>query len=363
VLAPIVRLHSNSNPTDRVSASRAAGVAVVVAAALALSTVACSSSPRARYEVLSFFFDGVPDPDAVEDARGGEDGSAGGLVGPQPSFHQPVVDARCSECHGEGTGGEGRRSFRGGSWEAVQRAWKTCDTCHSDPAEVRPESIVIATDAYLHGPVALRDCQRCHHGHQSRYPSLLRTERAETICVTCHEGFGLREGGMAAMDCSACHDPHRAVQASDLFLRGGRAGACTRCHEIDKAARPWLHGPAAVGQCETCHDAHGTTGSERHVIRPLATVCLTCHDASVLPTAAGCATDLECDTCHEPHAAPRSSDLFLRDRIPAELPRFRAPLPPVVSDPEPATEPVDTPAEDAAAADPNDEISQRSTDQ
>ncbi len=330
-----------------------------MAAALALSTVACSSS-RTRHDVLSFFFDGVPDPNAeVMAGGGGEDERLDVVEEPQPSFHQPVVDSRCNACHGDGTGIEGRRSFRGGSWDAVQKAWEACDTCHSDPEEVRPESLVIADEAYLHGPVALRDCQRCHHAHQSRYPSLLRTERAETICVTCHAGFGLREGGMAAMDCSECHDPHRAPQAADLFLRGGRAGACTRCHEIDSTARPWLHGPVAVGQCDVCHDAHGTAGSKQHVARPLAPLCLACHDTGALPTSAGCATDLECDTCHEPHAAPRSSDLFLRDRIPAELPRFRTPLSPEPTARKNASDPVNAAEEDVADEEPADRATDR----
>ena len=79
-----------------------------------------------------------------------------------------------------------------------------------------------------------------------------------------------------------------------------------------------MHGPVANGKCVACHDAHGEPGSVRHVRRPLADVCLGCHDRERLPTQ-HCNLDAECDTCHEPHAASGPADLFLRARLPVEM--------------------------------------------
>ncbi len=334
----------------RSSVPRPARTFVVFTLAVLGSAVvaSCAASPRERYEIMSFLFDGVPDPDAVTDEMAmTEDGRPRRAV-PRPSLHQPVVDARCPVCHGEGTGGEGRRSFRGGSWQAIQRAWDKCGTCHSDPDEVRPESIVISDEGHVHGPVAVGNCRPCHNGHQSRFPHLMRTERADTVCVTCHEDLTVREGAMAAMDCIVCHDPHRAPSAADMFLRGGRAGACTGCHEIDVVARPWVHGPVAAGECEVCHDAHGSAGSVAHVQRPLAAACVKCHEADRLPVDAGCSAAVECDTCHVPHAAQSASDLFLRDRIPVDLPVF---VPPGAAEAESAGDQADAAAPTDTAPD------------
>lgn len=275
------------------------------------------NTPEKRHKVLSFLFDGVPDPadkaTGDEEEAPGEDGAR--RRRPGGSLH-PQGEEGCRPCHGFDKGHLRSRGFANVDFASLGKAWDACRTCHSQADKVEAEALVVKEGAWLHGPVALGRCQDCHRGHKSAWPHLLRAERMESICRSCHDTLEQRAGTMAEFDCVVCHEPHSASSARAVYLRSGGETLCLTCHRIDRDRRPWLHGPVAITTCVPCHDAHGRPGSAKHVRRPIRTACLVCHEEGQLSGAShpiGAAED--CDVCHDPHAARTAADFFLRERI------------------------------------------------
>jgi predicted CXXCH cytochrome family protein len=127
---------------------------IAVAGVAAIFVVACDSA--AKYRVLSFFFDGVPDPTRPQPP---EPASVGAETGGEPSesppkpapmlvyAHAPYAQNRCGECH-DAIGGNLARSIADG----------LCLDCHAE----------VAVGRFVHGPVAVRACDACQ-----RYVSVL----------------------------------------------------------------------------------------------------------------------------------------------------------------------------------------------
>jgi predicted CXXCH cytochrome family protein len=172
--------------------------------ALAIGT---SCSVERHYRVLSFFFDGVPDPSLPPPAEP----EVGPVVaaergGPRVpivkvSQHQPVLAGECNACHIQS-----KDQFS--DWvnsDPTLRAERTelCGLCHEPPK-----------GPYTHGPAASAQCQICHQPHRSIYPNLLRAEHPRDLCVQCHDSstFLTRAEHEARgdMECAVCHDPHRS---------------------------------------------------------------------------------------------------------------------------------------------------------
>lgn len=182
---------------------------LVMLAAWAFSNgLACSQT--SRYHVLSFFFDGVPEPGpgARMDSRTSPTGPA---VEPRPAAqpmryyaHTPYRENRCEGCH-DATSRQLIRSVSEG----------LCLTCHSKlTAEAR----------FVHGPVAVDDCTACHHFHGAAFPNQLLVDPVAT-CLNCHDREDLSAGDhhqsaptplsvgatRKADDqrsCVECHNPH-----------------------------------------------------------------------------------------------------------------------------------------------------------
>jgi len=283
------------------------------------------NTPEKRHKTLSFFFDGVPDPADEVESEGQEEtpGEAGAPKKQRSGSSHPADEEGCQPCHGFTKGELRQRGFSGVGIRSIDRAWKACRTCHSQADKVGAEALIVQEGAWLHGPVAVGRCQDCHRGHKSRWPHLLRAERQEAICRSCHDTLATRSGTMAGFDCVTCHDPHAAPSALAVYQRSGGEALCLTCHSVDRERRPWLHGPLAVKACAQCHDAHGRPGSTKHVRRPIREACLGCHEEAQLSIASHpVASTEECDGCHDPHAARKAADLFLRERIADEHPAF-----------------------------------------
>ncbi len=177
---------------------------------LVATAIAASCSRPARYRVLSFFFDGVPDPCApaesdvqAEGATTGTDGETT-VVPAKPAFynHPPYWENRCGTCHDINGGGIFRSPEEG-----------LCQACHSDlPGDAR----------YVHGPVAVSSCLVCHHYHRSPYPKVLLEDPAD-ICAGCHKPADLTDGAYHASVedrvCIDCHDPHAGENR--FFVKDG----------------------------------------------------------------------------------------------------------------------------------------------
>lgn len=173
-----------------------------VASILVVACLSLACSEGSRYRVLTFFFDGVPEPGQVPTPGYAVSGTAGGGGGEQAGedqapivvlrvSHPPYRDNRCGACHDS-------RSGR----IPIGPAEGLCLGCHpSVPGAVK----------FVHGPVATRDCLFCHHPHASAHAALLLTDSTST-CLRCHDQDDLGEGphhaDLTEQTCVECHGAH-----------------------------------------------------------------------------------------------------------------------------------------------------------
>jgi predicted CXXCH cytochrome family protein len=156
-------------------------------------SVLAGCEARSRYKTLSFFFDGVPDPDKVSAASGAAGQKGSGKTASKPPrdlSHGPYAAKMCEACH--------ERS----SNALVLPLKDLCFKCHRLNIQKK----------YIHGPVAAGGCRICHEPHSSGRPFLLVSE-PQKFCFYCHEEKAVLANevhkGMDA-SCTDCHDAHSA---------------------------------------------------------------------------------------------------------------------------------------------------------
>ncbi|MCX6273569.1 MAG: cytochrome c3 family protein [Bacteroidetes bacterium] len=158
-------------------------------------------SPKTRYHVLSFFFDGVPDysKTAVK-ANNTITADKGNVpVSPVSSlakgdrffYHSPFYDQACLQCHDKSSNSR-----------LIKEQPDLCYTCHAPFAE---------KFKYVHGPVAGGYCTACHAPHKSVNSRLL-IRQGQQICLYCHSSVQIMKNeahaGIDDSECTMCHDPH-----------------------------------------------------------------------------------------------------------------------------------------------------------
>ena len=107
---------------------------------------------------------------------------------------------------------------------------------------------------------------------------------------------GSEHGPYAAHLCSACHE---STASNALVLP--RDQLCTRCHDVMRVTKRFVHGPLASGGCLVCHDPHRSNYGHL-LVSESSGFCLRCHDRRAVgqvPAHAG--VDAECTTCHDAH--------------------------------------------------------------
>lgn len=169
---------------------RAARRSLAVAALLCLAPALFGCAPGTRYKILSFFFDGVPPPEGVQEAR---PGSAGGGPAPAPTVvyvkHAPYAKKQCQGCHNPSTNA------------LIADAPQLCLGCHK---------MRLKESRYLHAPVVAGFCRLCHDPHGSRYPFLL-VAAPRDMCFYCHNPEDVARNKAhddAQAPCTQCHNPH-----------------------------------------------------------------------------------------------------------------------------------------------------------
>jgi predicted CXXCH cytochrome family protein len=157
--------------------------------ALLCSSLLLGCEGKTRYQVLSFFFDGVPLPEApkiepIEDPQKKSVQMASVYI-----EHGPYGAKQCGACH------------QSGSNNLVLPIKELCFKCHA--LDLRKKN--------LHGPLASGGCKICHNPHGSRYPFLLVAEPKE-FCLYCHDREDIARNpvhaGMNGAQCTECHDAH-----------------------------------------------------------------------------------------------------------------------------------------------------------
>ncbi len=180
-------------------------------------------APANRYRTLSFFFDGVPNPDAPPTPAiaplpmatpASAAAAAAEAVAARPGprvYHKPYTEFQCNRCHGRDPGTSGQLLLK-----PVEEG--LCADCHRD----------IAKDArYVHAPVLVNACLQCHEPHVSNGPHLL-LKTVPNVCARCHYPKDLSSGEHhrdaappTDSTCLSCHLPHGGPRRHLLRSGGG----------------------------------------------------------------------------------------------------------------------------------------------
>lgn len=163
-------------------------------------------SPKKHYKLLSFFFDGVPDPNAPQ--GGARPGMGRSLL--LSVMHAPYQQNNCDSCHPT------RNAFE----NITSPKEDKCFTCHEKVKEKHQ---------FLHGPVAADRCLWCHDPHRSPVPALLRMT-PEKLCRECHTQELLDPAVPEHLDekrnCLDCHGGHGG--SDRYFLKPGARTPATQ---------------------------------------------------------------------------------------------------------------------------------------
>jgi predicted CXXCH cytochrome family protein len=166
-----------------------------------LSVLAVGCSVRTNYKTLSFFFDGVPDPNAPVKATPALLSTSSQTIDPMaPSKlyrHKPFADGKCTECH------------TADKKQLVTVKAELCVRCHQT---------AVNQYAVMHVPVATGQCLWCHEPHESDSAKLLKTT-ATRLCLQCHDQALLPSDKPHQSDeanCLECHVGHGSPKPSLL---------------------------------------------------------------------------------------------------------------------------------------------------
>lgn len=173
----------------------------------------CHCSVEKRYNVLSFFFDGIPVPSSLQQLDSLKLSmrdnslfawdSLGSIrrrkVEAARFFHAPYTEEECLSCHKE--------QFTSNLIKPVE---VLCFDCHEKFKEPH---------VFVHGPVASGNCVLCHDPHYSPYP--MRAPRVgDALCNFCHEEIDTttvqEHKKIVIDDCIDCHDPHFSEESNFL---------------------------------------------------------------------------------------------------------------------------------------------------
>ena len=156
-------------------------------------TLSYGCEGKAAYQVLSFFFDGVPPPGGPKQ----EVDKAGKKVAAQVQStyreHGPYAARMCNGCHDRGSN------------KLLLPIEELCFQCHTLNIKKK----------YIHGPLASGGCKICHAPHGSNYPFLLISEPKE-FCLHCHsrKDILMRDVHRETDEqCTVCHDAHSSDNA------------------------------------------------------------------------------------------------------------------------------------------------------
>jgi predicted CXXCH cytochrome family protein len=178
--------------------------ALLAAGAVALGAVAALSagcSTAKHHRVLSFFFDGVPEPEAAVSATPEVQAAVGRQL-VRPGEHGPFAAKLCDSCHDSQA-----------TNALVAPVEQLCVRCH-ELGEAK---------AYVHGPLASGGCTVCHDPHRSANRFLL-VSASDGFCLSCHDRAAL----------SVAPGP------DGVDAHAGEAANCTDCHEAHMSDRRHL---------------------------------------------------------------------------------------------------------------------------
>lgn len=201
-----------------------------------------------RYEVLTFFFTGVPPleewgkpakPETAVEPRLSRAANVRQKLEERKRrdlliqvarlgwTHGPYGARQCSRCHAL----QGSLSFVSGAKRGTATVptsaaatgrlhvpvTELCLGCHTG----KSREAAAEKNLWLHAPVAAGRCVECHSPHQSRRRFMLYETDNVALCTRCHDGAGLRQRTPVhtrepETDCVECHNPHMGRTAMNL---------------------------------------------------------------------------------------------------------------------------------------------------
>ncbi len=120
----------------------------------------------------------------------------------------------------------------------------------------------------------------------------------EKKCNLCHKGLPMRRKNSRSGISALSGTPGLVLPLAEL---------CLKCHELP--GTKYVHGPVAMGRCETCHMPHRSPFPHLVKKEKVRDLCFQCHTKDLFVT-----MDLhdekgwirrECTSCHDPHGGSR----------------------------------------------------------
>ena len=210
--------------------------------------------------------------------------------------HGPVALKECNVCHRTI---ENRHVFR-----LINTGEKLCTFCHK-----------MKYKYFIHEPVAKGECLKCHDPHSSELPFFLKADRKKKLCFTCHQEVGKFQdknyphAPAEEEACILCHETHSSW--NNKLLIGEGENLCLSCHKKEFESflkMKHVHTPVIEGACQKCHDPHGSNYPMLTYKREPES-CFDCHQeiAKVFKNSKHVhgATIIEksCSNCHSTHAS------------------------------------------------------------
>jgi predicted CXXCH cytochrome family protein len=137
-------------------------------------------------------------------------------------------------------------------------------------------------------------CAECHvlePRDSDKQPINISTFAAETdavdrkanvstsTCYSCHMGiasYPFVHGPASVWSCLTCHDP----EAERIYsVKKPDSEICFTCHLEQKQSwskKKYLHGPVNMGNCSVCHNPHASN-SAANLVEPIWELCISCH--------------------------------------------------------------------------------------
>jgi nitrate/TMAO reductase-like tetraheme cytochrome c subunit len=204
-------------------------------------------------------------------------------------------------------------------WQTSAHAEVGCHACHVQSTRENLDQlfkyVTLRPDKVgKHADVDYTRCGACHLSRDPRWKQVAQTAghqvhftRQGLECVGCHSkgvhqfvrpvdackdchAERVREGGMTALHCTACHD----FLAADHELGAPTRRDCLACHADMQVGSERFepHAPMRF-PCQECHRPHQN-------LRPTPADCVRCHHVAAFGLHA-VPFHGDCRSCHQPH--------------------------------------------------------------
>jgi predicted CXXCH cytochrome family protein len=168
---------------------------------------------------------------------------------------------------------------------------------------------------HFHNSMLELSCATCHEG----LPSSDNGNSMKADCNVCHKAMSTGASYLHApaemKECATCHS--WSTEKKTVVVEKGVPTVCYDCHsdkqaQVDSSAFPH---PVA-GDCMTCHSTHGT--EQKHILKQnVYSLCTSCHDEEKVNHPVGRhplrfsklanGEEISCVACHNPHGSKNES--------------------------------------------------------